>query len=222
MVDPKLAAWSISRLSTFEQCPYKFYLYNITKQVKDFGNEATEWGKTVHKALELRLKDNKPLPKSMHEYEPWVRPIENAQGQLYTEQQLALNRDLQPCTWFDRNTYVRSILDIARINQHVAWVGDWKTGSMKYANDDQLKLFAVMIFQQHPSVSVVKTNYLWLKEGHVTGNVYERHEADDIWAELLPRDNRIEQAVETNVWQAKPSRLCDWCSAKKQGICTHG
>lgn len=218
MANAKQYAWSISRLQTFEQCPLKYQHMNILKDVKD---EQTEWmtfGTEVHKACELRLSTEKPLPKKFAHFEPVVGKVAAAGGKLYTEQQMALDHDMVPCDWFHPHTYVRGIVDVMRIKGDIAWVGDWKTGKMK-DDDDQLKLFALMVFAHHDRVNTVKASYIWLKDMQLTSSVFTRDETPSLWADLLPRAKRIEQAVESDVWQPKTSGLCRFCPVGKAGKC---
>jgi hypothetical protein len=52
------APWSYSSLSSFLQCPRRFYLTRVVKEVKEPPTQATLWGQEVHSALELRIKES--------------------------------------------------------------------------------------------------------------------------------------------------------------------
>ena len=56
-----MQAWSYSSLSTFKQCPKKYYHIKVAKDVEDKGNEATIYGNELHKAAECYIKSNTPL-----------------------------------------------------------------------------------------------------------------------------------------------------------------
>ena len=58
-----MTAWSYSSISTFKQCPKKYYHLRIAKDVKDISTQALRYGNEVHKAAELYIRDGLPIPK---------------------------------------------------------------------------------------------------------------------------------------------------------------
>ena len=58
-----MTAWSYSSISTFKQCPKKYYNLKVAKDVKDIGSEAMLYGNQVHKAAEDFIKEGTPIPK---------------------------------------------------------------------------------------------------------------------------------------------------------------
>jgi hypothetical protein len=220
-VNPRLKAWSMSRLNLFEQCPHKYLKMNVQKVVKDEGNEYTKYGTEAHKALEERIAKGKKLPRRFAEYESIAQRIEAASGKVYTELQLAIDTKFKPCDWFDETTYARAIIDVLRINGSVAWSGDYKTGKMK-DNDDQLELNAVMIFLHYPEVQKVISSYIWLKDKHITRIETTRDQIKQILKGFVLRAKKIERALIDDHWEAIPSGLCRYCPVKSQGHCSKG
>lgn len=204
----KPLAWSHSALTSFETCPKKHYHTKIAKDIPDPPGEAAMWGQTVHKHLEERAKNNKPLPEHLQYCEPIVQKILSYDGQRLVEEQIALNRNLTPTTWFGKDVWCRGVIDIGIVNERNAVILDWKTGKRKPDND-QMKLFAAFAFKKYPWVEKVTTAFVWLQEHKTDKEVFvrEEHEAE-IWQGVMPRVIRMEQAMEKDSWPAKPSGLC--------------
>jgi len=210
----KEPAWSHSALQTFEQCPRKYYYLKVAKSVKEVPSDAMTWGKTVHTHLEQRIRDGTPLPAILAPHEPIAAKIAASKGTVLVEQQLALTRDLQPTSWFDKSVWLRCILDVAIIGKAKAVILDWKTGKRKFEND-QLKLFAITTFHHHPEIDTVDTGFVWLKENKIDKETFTREQLPELWQEFIPRVERLNLAFEHDRWPAKPSGLCSWCPVGK-------
>lgn len=210
----KRVAWSISSLDDFAGCPKRYYLTRVTKQVRQAETVQMLAGKNDHKSLEDRLLLKTPLPPHLVKYEPLVSVLERRKGILLAEQQLCLNADFKPTTWFGKDAWVRAILDGAIINKSKAFVFDWKTGKRK-PDSEQLKLFAAMTFAHYPKVEVVRTSFFWLKTQETDDDVFTRDQVPEIWDGFLARVARLEHAYAKNAWPARPTGLCGWCPASK-------
>jgi len=217
---------SFSRLNTFEQCGQKFeYLY-VLKSVQDLGSVHTEYGTRVHEGLELYGKALlqggasaeavEALEGEHSESAKWfslVRKLVTRPGDKYFEHQMALNADKQPCEWFADDVWLRGIADVLIINGDTAYLFDWKTGKVK-DDPSQMMIFALMTMTHFPQVQTVKTSFVWLAYGQSTSSVYTRRMLPNLWTALGPRFDKIQEAVELGVFEAKPSPLCKWCAAK--------
>ena len=206
---------SFSAIKMFENCPLQYYRVRILKDVVSKGGEATIWGERIHEQLEDRLKTGVALPPESSSYEPIVSAIERIApaGGLFVEQEVTLNDKLQPTGWWDPDAWLRSKLDVQIMRPPVAYVIDWKTGKRRL-DPTQLELFALQVFSHSPEVMKVVSKFVWLKEGTSDSLTYKREQVPQMWADLLTRIKRIEQAAAANVWPAKPSGLCPWCPAK--------
>lgn len=211
---------SYSRLSCFETCQQQFdYLY-VTKCVKDPGNVHTEYGIRVHESLETyaKTKDAAQLTVETVKYGPVVDAILRKQGAKYFEHQMAINGDMQPCDWFAQDVWVRSIADVLLVDGRKAYCLDWKTGKVK-DNPTQMQLFACMVMLHFPEVDEVKTSFIWLAHDKTTEVTYSRAQFPLLWEGLSKRFAALQDTVDLGVFKAKPSRLCNWCAAKK--ICSY-
>lgn len=207
----KPIAHSYTSITSFETCPKRHYHLRVLKDVVEPPSDALTWGNTVHKALELRLRDKAELPQGMANYEPYAQKLEAKPGQLLVEEEIALTRNMERVGWWDRKAWLRGKLDVAIVNGVKAGIFDWKTGGRKPDND-QLKLFAGLTFAVHPEVEVVTTGFIWLKDGKFDKQVFTRDQNPDIWGEFSTRIERVENAHAKDKWPAKPSGLCRaWC-----------
>lgn len=209
----KPVAWSYSSLDAFETCPHRYYLTKVTKEIQEPQTEATMWGNSVHKALELRVTKNMPLPESMSEFEPIAATVVASAkgGVIQAEQRMALTRDYRPTTWFGKDVYVRGITDFTIQKGNTVFIGDWKTGRPT-PESGQLKLTAAMTFAHQPYITKIVNTFVWLKTGGVTTAVFTRDDIPAIWQEFEPRVRRLEVAVAETKFPKRPSGLCrKWC-----------
>jgi ATP-dependent exoDNAse (exonuclease V) beta subunit len=205
---------SFSSIKMYENCPFRYYHQRIAKTVTDQGGEASAHGERIHKYIEDRLKGTHTPGEiaDIANLEPVIASVEKlaAGGTLATEQQLTLTQELKPTSWFAKDAWLRSILDVMVVQGSKAVVLDWKTGKRR-PDFTQLELFALQVFAHHPDVHEVSTGFIWTKDLAFDRETYKRTDAPALWAKLLERIHRIEQSVETNVWPVKPSGLCRFC-----------
>lgn len=208
----KPLAHSYSAIKQFENCPKQYHMQRVSREVKaTFGAEA-DWGNRVHEELEKRLK-GEDVSLSHRGYEALCAAFESLPGELYAEQEMTLNVNLEPTGWWDDDAWLRSKIDVLVLNGPDAVVADWKTG--KHRPDfSQLEMFACQTFKHYPDVQRVKTSFVWLKDMKMDHMIYTRLDAPALWNKLMSRIQRIEAALENDNWPAKPSGLCPWCPAK--------
>jgi hypothetical protein len=121
---------SFSSIKMFEQCPFRYYHQRIAKTVVDRGGEASQHGERIHKYIEDRLKGTLSVERAAEiaKLEPIISSIEMLAngGTLEVEQQLTLNKELKPTTWFAPDAWMRSILDVCVRCGDKTVVLDWK------------------------------------------------------------------------------------------------
>lgn len=213
----KAPPWSYSGLTSFETCPKRYYHIKVAKDTIDAPGEAAMWGSTVHKYLEDRVRDNKPLPITVAGYEGIVAPIINSGGTKLVEEQMAVNSSLAPTQWTAEDAWCRGIVDIGIISlaRDRALLLDWKTGKRK-TDTDQLMLFAGLAFAHYPQLNVVQTGFVWLKEKKIDKQSFTREDIPIIWQRFIPRVQRFERAYAEATFPPKPSGLCrNYCPVPK-------
>lgn len=212
MSDKKLTH-SFSSLKMFENCPKRYFHQRVEKSVVDPGGEASQHGERVHKMLEDNVKDQTPLPAPYKKYEPAVERIKAAPGQTYAELELVVNEKLRPTGWWEPDAWLRTKVDIAKINEDKAFIADWKTGKRR-PDPFQLELYAAQLFVHYPEVEQITACFVWLPDEKTDKEVYHRTQLPALWGDILSRVRRIEQAQQTGIWPARPSGLCGWCPCK--------
>jgi CRISPR/Cas system-associated exonuclease Cas4 (RecB family) len=216
----KQVSWSHSALKDYEGCPKRYQEVKVLKNFPFTETEATRYGNEVHKALELYIRNGKPVPPEYAQFVPVVDALMQRPGRKLAEQQMALTKDLKPCGWKDRDAWVRGIADLLILDDEnmTAWVVDWKTGSNKYPDRDQLRLMALMVFAHYPHIRKVNAALLFIVKNDMVKLSMTVDQADTVWWDYRERVARLEQAFATDVWNAKPSPLCPWCPAT---TCVH-
>lgn len=218
-------AWSHSRLKTFKDCPKQFYHCNIPRKGHpdriDFEqSQAMLDGNEVDAALTARISQGTRLPPKFSPFEKMALVILNTPGQKLTQMKIALNQAFQQCGYMDWDrAWVRTVYDVAVVQDEYAFIGDWKNGQI-WLDSDQLKLFATVGFTIFPQVQKIDTSYIWLKHGVTSDETFYRRELPDLWAHFVPDVERLQAAGRSNNWPTTPSkRACKWCPVNKRGLC---
>lgn len=216
----KAVPWSYSSLTAYEQCPRRFYLTRIAKEVVEPQTEATQMGNEVHRALERYVGDVEALPAKYAQYKPLADSVRMAKGDKLLEYKFGLTEALQPCGFFDGNVWARGVLDVCIVRDKAALVLDWKTGSRK-PDSDQLRMFAGAALSLWPHVQAVKTGYVWLKEGRLDTQTFTPDDKQPIFREFAIRVHRMAESERNDNWPARPSGLCrEWCPVGRR-LCDH-
>jgi len=203
--------WSYSRLTAFELCPRR---YDEVQRRKLWGEERSEqlaFGDEVHEAMAAALRGT-PLPASLQVFSHWVEKVLRTPGELLVECKWAITREFKPTPWFSNKVWLRSIADAVKLDNDVGLLVDWKTGKSANADEVQLQLTSLIMFIHFPKLQCVRSDFVWLQEDEHTTQVLYRNEAPDVWAEILPRVKRLEQATIDEEFPPKPGRFCrSWC-----------
>lgn len=209
-------AYSYSSIKVFSTCPLQYYETKVLKKHKTEKTEAIIYGEQVHLALEEYVKDKKPLGKH-EQFQPIVDNLNAMAGDKITEMKMAVNRDLQPVDFFADDVWFRGIADLTIINNDTAKCFDYKSGKDKYPDIEQLEIMALLIFAHFPAVNKVRAALIFLLYNNVVpkkGEVFSRIDYHTLWAKWIAKTERIEAAMESGVWNMKPSGLCSWCCVK--------
>lgn len=219
----RLVAFSDSRLKTFESCPKKFCHLNVLKDVKEKQHPAAADGLVIHKALELRVSRGVALPERLARYEPAVASLTGTGGtdrRVFAELKMAVTSAFQPCEWFDKQTYIRAVADLAIIRGTTGIMVDWKSGK-EHDDFTQLNLAALMFLWHFPEVEQVAVAFFWLAgNGRLAAapRPVLRSDVPAMWSEFLPRLKEYQDAHDKDNFPARPSGLCRFCPVKQ---CTY-
>ena len=204
--------WSYSALKQYTNCPKQYQEMRVLKNYTVKETEAIIYGKAVHEALELYVKEDKPLPKNYLRFKPMVDTLINIKGDKYPEYEMALTHAKLPCDFHSEDRWVRGIADLVIVDGDTAYVIDYKTGSNRYPDPKQLRLMSLMLFTHFPDVQRVKGGLLFVMKNSFITEEYLRKDMDKSWGMFEQSLKRLETSYESDVWQANPTPLCKWCS----------
>jgi hypothetical protein len=199
-----------SKIKNFETCPRRYFEIDVGKKFEE-SSPQLDYGFEMHEAAKLRVSQGKPLPEKFEMLEKWIQKFtkdsdDPAVG-IQTELRLAIDRNMKPCDWFSKQTYMRGVIDFLKIRKKVALAVDWKSGEHK---DDiiQLGLFAQLVFSHYQWVEAIKTMYVWIKDDDSSEEDLYRKDMPDLWNEINPRVRALERATELDDFPPKKSGLC--------------
>ena len=211
--------WSFSSLKQYINCPQNYYRTRVTQEYKTNDTTYTIYGKAIHKAIEDFILHGVPFPK--HYADP-LRLIPELLGVLPTDRRvecaMAVRADRIPCHFDAPNYWVRGIADFIGLEDSVATVIDWKTGSSRYA-DIKLKLMGLLIFAHYENIQRVKSMLYFTKNNEpIIAPDMHRENIDAYWASFDPDLTMLNASFQTNNWPMKPSGLCGFCPVSS---CAH-
>lgn len=205
-------AYSYSALKEFKNCPRKYYEVRVLKRFVQGDTQATLYGKEVHKALEDYVGEGTPL--GPHErFQPIADMLKNMKGEKLTEFEMGLDESLNPCGFLDKECFIRGIADLVIIDNETktASIFDYKTGSAKYPDTEQLELMALMVFRHFPEIEHVRAALLFILYDKIITAEYHKKDAKTKWVNWASKIEQIEIAKESGVFNENPSGLCGWC-----------
>ena len=210
----KKIAHSYSGFDLFDTCPKRYNALKVEKSVKSEDSEASLAGTRDHKSLENRLLDGSALPPHLKKAEPVCDAIATSGLIVKPEQEFALTKGLEPCDWWHQDVFLRVKADVAVYSETTAALLDWKTGKRK-PKPFQLELGALTQFVNYPTIKSTTAAFLWIKEDASDKYTFTRDDDyERILAKLTTKADRIDEALEEGVWQAKPGYHCNWCELK--------
>ena len=204
--------WSYSALKQYTNCPKQYQEMRVLKNYTVKETEAIIYGKAVHEALELYVKENKPLPKNYLRFKPMVDTLLKIEGDKYPEYEMALTHSKEPCDFHSDDRCVRGIADLVIVDGDTAYVVDYKTGSNRYPDPKQLRLMSLMMFTHFPDIQRVKGGLLFVMKNSFITEEYLRKDMDKSWGMFEQSLKRLDTSYENDTWQANPTPLCKWCS----------
>ena len=210
--------WSFSSLKEYINCPKKYQEVRILKNYSFVDTPQTIYGKEVHEALELYVRDNKPLAKNYLRFKKVVDTLIDIPGKKYPEYKMALTKKMGTCDFEDDNRWVRGIADLVIVDGEQAYIIDYKTGSNKYPDTKQLKLMALMCFIHFPDVNFIKAGLLFIMKNSFVEESYTRDDIHKAWKSFEQPLDRLTMSYEKDEWIPNPTPLCGWCPVE---TCEH-
>lgn len=203
-------AWSFSALMRYENCPKQYFHISVAKDFKDEDSEFSAEGKDIHSGLYNRICKGQKLPLNYRYLESTAVKFVGLPGDTSGELKFAATRRFGAVQYFDPSVFVRVVVDLLNIRDTKALLVDWKTGKPK-PGFTQLELSAAVLACHLPEIETFKMAYVWLQNRQVSIHTITRAELPRVWNDFLPRVAKIEAALKTTDFPAKPSGLCRYC-----------
>jgi hypothetical protein len=192
-----------SRLSTWRQCPRRFYEEYIIRRWPREETPAMREGTEKHKVLEDCIKRRVP-PSGEFKIPQALFPLLWG-NKAEPEVRLAVNRNGAVATWDD--AWIRGVIDVYAPKPPACLMIDWKTGRSDYTDDLQGKVYAALCYPKSRLKQVIFV-FSYIKYGVHKPMVFEPEVA---WREV--RD--VALACESDdEWLPRKNALCGWCPVK--------
>lgn len=212
--------WSYSRLKNYETCPRRYKGIDVDKEWKQEETAELGEGDRLHKAMAARISSDTPLPREfyyMEKHAERLAVITHPLQIVNCELKLAMTRNYKAAGFFDKDVWVRCMIDYIKIvpkneQYSFAHIVDYKTGKIK-EDDAQLATMAMVAFACFKDVVGIKAEFLWTKYSDTRTVIFTRTSVKDQWGYLLPRVEKLAEAHATDSFPPKPGRLCaEWCN----------
>ena len=208
------APWSYSKIKDFKTCPRQFHAKYVENRFPFVETEATREGKKFHKVAEDHIRIGAPIPRKMKVPGAWVEKVAKMRGDVRGEQKLALNAKLQPCQYFGDDVWLRGQVDaqVERLDDSEVLIFDWKTGSAKYPDTDQLELMALLAFARWTEVDTVRAALVFNNHNVVVKETYHREDMRDLWGKWIAEFKQMDKAFKEDRWEPNQNGLCkEYC-----------
>lgn len=210
-----MVAWSYSSIKTFDQCPKKYYHTRVAKDFPDTPGPEAQYGTDVHAAAEAFIKTGTAIPTKYKYMEPVVQKLAAIPGEKYTELRLGVRKvghTYEPCDFFDKDVWWRGVADLVVVHNEKGRSVDYKTGkNTRYADMKQLDLVAGALFVHFPQLMVIKSALAYVVADELLPKVHVVTEKSQYLSSFDKELHALDVAMNSGVWNAKPSGLCGWC-----------
>lgn len=217
-----IKAWSYSRYSTYETCPFQAKCKFVDKLPEE-GGPALERGKNAHDDLAAYLRGDitDEQAESLIGWEHFGEMLQALRDlEPLVEQQWGFNKNWSPGKWFGKDVWFRSVVDAAAIYADgTADVVDHKTGKARPEHAAQAELYAVSVMLRH-HVNEVTVRFWYLDHG--TESVY-RFAKLDVEPLIAKWNAKVKRMLTDEIMAPKPGFHCKWCafSKEKGGPCRY-
>jgi hypothetical protein len=205
--------WSLSALSTFEQCAAK-YDYRYNQKLPEPPSPSAARGITKHSIVEdyICTREHRELPPELLYYKDFFDGLRQRTigVDLFPEYKISLSREWLPCGWDAADRWYRGVLDLLVFPDEAnAVVYDWKTGKIYDDHNDQKEIYAAAVFCAFPNVQNVRAIHVYFDLAKNREMLFFRGMLDSIKTRWLQRVQRLEDCVE---YIPNPSFMCRYCA----------
>lgn len=236
MAARRIAAWSYSRLTTFEQCKLwakLAYLDKIPEPPRPLPPGKTEHandrGTRLHEGAELFVKSEVELLEELNAFADEFRNLKELykKGLVSLETEWAFDRGWNPVGWMSQDCWVRIKPDAMILSEDgkEAVIVDYKSGK-KYGNEikhaEQMQLYQLAAFLRHPELEKITVELWYLDQDDISTLTYTRKQGLRYQKNF---DDRGERLTTEDEFKPNPNVMsCRFCpfGPKGTGHCTVG
>ena len=220
-----VTAWSISRLNTYTQCPFKFKL-TVLDKIREPSSPAMERGAAIHKEAEVYLKDGVvDIPESLALMAEEFTFIKKHEAQ--SELEVTFAKDWSITGWFEKDAWCRIKIDAMVLADGVLRVIDFKTGKYKPddndAYEDQLELYSLAALTLYPEYKLVSAELWFLDSGDIVGTKHGAYIQTMLPALQTKWATKVTPMFMDTIFAERPNKFCNWCHFRKanNGPCSY-
>jgi RecB family exonuclease len=159
------------------------------------------------------------LPENFTKLKKALDVLRALQGTKYCELEMGITENIEPCAFDDPGAWMRGIADLLIVDGAKGYVVDYKTGSSRYPDKDQLLLMSLMAFAKFPELEHIKAALVFIKDSVLVRTAYTREEALATVPAWRQRTERLDAAQRSSFWPERPNGLCRrYCPARS---CAH-
>jgi hypothetical protein len=205
--------WSHSALKDYEGCARRYHEVKVLNRFPFQDTEQTRYGKDLHLAAELYVKEGTPIPEHFAFIKPVLDALLAKSGRKFAELEMALTEELNPVAFNSPNRWVRGIADLVIVNDdnYTARIVDYKTGNDKYPDRDQLILMSLMVFAHFPHIKHVKSALLFVVKNSMVTHEMGLEDVEPAWWQYRQRVAKLNASYAHDVWNPNRTPLCGWC-----------
>lgn len=213
---PLVTAWSYSRYSDYKLCPARF-MYKHLMKLPDPGTAAMQRGNDIHKMAERFIKGKIDLPEELENVQTEIEFCKDNYARA--EEEWGFRNDwgwIGRPGWFGQDVWFRMKADVVvEYDDDTGLVGDWKTGKMYYANEEQMELFGASTFMRFPHWTNVDVRLWYTDQPADVNEIQREYTAKD--AELIRKDwtKQVKPMFVDRRFAPTPNDKCGWCSYSK-------
>lgn len=217
---------SYTAIKQYEKCPRQFKEVRIDKRYPYEQNEEAKWGEYVHKQIENAIVLDADLPTNVSQYAPLIDAVKasGAAGwRVWCETTFAITQDgkgLYPppseFVWANPAYSIAGNIDLLMVSpdNKTAIIADWKTNkSSKYAEPEQLELYALGVMLSEPQVEFVSCSLIFLCDGYkLVKSSYTRGDIGWLMDKWKFKAAAVQTAIDTGHFpEGEATPLCGWC-----------
>lgn len=214
-LDRRPLVWSFTLLNTYDTiCPYQAAERFLYKNVPFVETAPMRVGNEGHKALEVRVGANRPLPAAFHYCEPWASAFDGKGAQ--TELKLGVTPEGRSCDFWGKSATVwgRGTLDLTIVSETKAYLNDWKfkKPNTRFETPFELEIHAMLLQAKHPHVREIAGTYTYFHDGAGSlSKVYNLSNTLETWNKISGIVRQIETDRAAGQHEKRQGPLCAWC-----------